>query len=214
MTVKKKTNGRKAPGMGLARPGDPLVSATGERLEPIGGKPISKKEQAQQGVIDPAEYRPMKKRSIKELPAEVNITNAVSVVFMYTMLGLGDREIAETLKTSVDDIQGLRQHSAYGECFSAIHSEFISANSELLTSRIAAYSQTALKTVGNLITEGRKEEVRLRASIDMLDRAGVRPKDQDHKANQQQSHLRIIIVDGDKTTNVQVDMGDDNGDRS
>lgn len=195
------------PGRGLARPGDPLITAKGEKVEQIGGGLTT--AQQNQAVINPAEYRPTKRRVIKELPGEVHIINAVSVVFMYTLLGVGDREIADSLKTTVDDIIQLRNHSAYGECFQIIHGEFINANSELLTSRIAAYSQNALSTVGDLAKDGKKEEVRLRASIDILDRAGVRPKDQEQRGAMTQQHLRIIVVDGDTDTNVTVKVGEE-----
>lgn len=196
------------PGRGLARPGDPLIASDGSRIEQIGGT-LTKKQEAEQGLIDPAAYRPLKKRTVKELPGEIQIVNAVAVVFMYTLLGVGDREIADSLKTTVEDIIQLRNHSAYGECFQVIHAEFINANSDLLTSRIAAYSQRALQTVGNLATDGKKEEVKLRASIDILDRAGVRPKDQEQRSASTQNHLRIIIVDGDTDTNVNVELGEE-----
>lgn len=196
------------PGRGLARPGDPLITSDGSKVEQVGGN-LTKKEQASHGLINPETYRPTKRRTLKEIPSDVRIVNAVSVVFMYTLLGVGDREIADALKTDVEDINQLRAHSAYGECFQIIHSEFINANSDLLTSRIAAYSQTALQTVGHLAESGKKEEVKLRASIDILDRAGVRPKDQEQRGLATQNHLRIIVVDGDTETDVNVEIGEE-----
>lgn len=196
------------PGRGLARPGDPLVTGKGETIEPI-NKPEKKKgasELITPQTIDPAQYRPTKKRVLKELPAEARVITAVGAVFMYTLLGVGDREIADTLNTSVDDVIALRNHSAYGECFQIIHGEFINANSDLLTSRIAAYSQTALQTVGDLVQTGKKEEVRLRASIDMLDRAGVRPKDQEQRQSSMTNDLRIIIIDGNAKNDIEIEI--------
>ncbi|HEY6019545.1 MAG TPA: hypothetical protein VIY48_06480, partial [Candidatus Paceibacterota bacterium] len=122
--------------------------------------------------------------------------------------GLGDREIAEALGSHVDQIEKIRNHSAYGECFQAVLDEFINANANLLSSRIAAYGQKALDTVGKLIVEGKKEEVRLRASIDMLDRAGVRPKDQDQRQQVTKNELRIIVVDGDSNVNLNVSFNE------
>lgn len=196
------------PGRGLARPGDPLITGKGEKLEPL-NKPEKKKgvnDLITPQTIDPAQYRPTKKRVLKELPAEPRIITAVGAVFMYTLLGIGDREIADTLGTSVEEVISLRDHSAYGECFQIIHGEFINANSDLLTSRIAAFSQTALQTVGGLAKEGKKEEVRLRASMDILDRAGVRPKDQEQRASTTMNELRIIIVDGNADQGIDIEI--------
>lgn len=198
---------KRKPARALARVGDPIIDPqTGDVVDPVGfkgGKPVP-----QDVTIDPAEYRPIKKRTIKELPGDVNIVNGVSIVFMYTILGLGDREIAEALGSHVDQIEKIRNHSAYGECFQAVLDEFINANANLLSSRIAAYGQKALDTVGKLIVEGKKEEVRLRASIDMLDRAGVRPKDQDQRQQVTKNELRIIVVDGDSNVNLNVSFNE------
>lgn len=187
----------KKPGTGLARPGDPLVTGKGDVIEPD-NKPAPEVLK-EQHVIDPAEYRPKKKRNLKELPGEARIITAVGAVFMYTMLGVGDREIADTLGMSTEQLKRLRGHSAYGECFQIIHGDFISSSSDLLSSRIAAYSHTALRTVGHLAESAKKEEVRFRASADLLDRAGVRPKDQAERAIMDSNDLRIIIVDGSKS---------------
>ncbi len=130
--------------------------------------------------------------------------NAIGVVFMYTLLGIGDREIAEVLKTTTEEVLSIRRHSGYGEYFNAVLGEFINANSDLLTSRIASYAQTALQTVGTLAKEGKKEETKLRASIDLLDRAGVRPKDQEQRQNTVKNELRIIVVDGEKNVSLEL----------
>lgn len=205
--AKRKKATAKTPGTSLARPGDPLVAANGQVVEPENKPPPrGKAALLQPQLIDPAQYRPSRRRALKELPAAPNVINGVGAVFMYTLLGVGDREIADTLRVAVQDVEDLRNHSAYGECFQIVHGEFINANSDLLTSRIAAYSQTALTTVGTLASDSKKEEVKLRASIDLLDRAGVRPKDQEGKAQATRNDLRIIVVDGNKSDNVEIDI--------
>ena len=201
------TKKKRAPGTSLARPGDPLLTVKGEQVEPE-NKPTKrdmKKMDVTQGV-DPELYRPLKRRILKELPAPPNVITGIGAVFIYTMLGVGDREIADTLGTTVEYINELRAHDAYGECFNVVHEEFINANSTLLTSRIASYAIGALDTVGTLSKEGKKEEVKLAASKDLLDRAGVRPKDQESRAAMSINDLRIIIVDGNKSDNIQINI--------
>jgi len=200
-----KKNGK--PGTSLARPGDSLITSKGDKIEPE-NKP-TKKEIKKLDVVnetDPSMYRPQKRRILKELPAAPNVITGIGAVFMYTMMGVGDREIADTLGTSVEYINDLRAHDAYAECFRAVHGEFINANSTMLTSRIAHYATSALDTVGTLSKSGKKEEVQLAASKDILDRAGVRPKDQENRALMSVNDLRIIIVDGNKSDNIQIDI--------
>jgi hypothetical protein len=206
--------GTKKPGTGLARPGDPLITGRGEIVEPE-NKPTKKEAKKLEitDTIDPALFRPTKRRIMKELPAAPNVITGIGAVFMYTMMGVGDREIAETLGITVEYLSELRSHPAYGECFTAIHEEFINANSGLLTSRIASYAQDALTTVGTLSQMAKKEEVKLSASKDLLDRAGVRPKDQEQRVSMSQNDLRIILVDGNRSANVNITIGEENGDR-
>jgi hypothetical protein len=162
--------------------------------------------------LDAPNFRPLKKRNLKELPAETGTINGVAAVFMYTMLGIGDREIADALLIDVRRVEEVRAHSAYRECFDIVVGEFINKNSDMLAARIAAYSHSALDTVGSIAINGKKEENQLRASIDLLDRAGVRPKDMEGKAQTNKSELRIIVVDGAKDVSVNVHMENDNGD--
>ena len=203
------------PGRGLARPGDPLIAANGEKVEPE-NKPTKRQSTAMKldGAIDPALYRPNKRRILKELPAAPNVISGIGAVFMFTMMGVGDREIADTLGTTVEHINELRSHPAYGECFENILGEFINANSTLITSRIASYAQTAVEKIGTLASSAKKEETQFAASKDILDRAGIRPKDQEHRANMSVNDLRIIIVDGNRSSEVTINVGEQDADVS
>lgn len=194
------------PARALARVGDPLVTSQGSVISPDTVESAS--ETRSPGVIgasiDPELYRPLKRRTTKELPAEPRVLNAIGVVFMYTILGIGDREIADIMHCTTDEIVSIRKHSAYADYFNGVLGEFINANSDLLTSRIASYAQTAIQTVGTLAQEGKKEETKLRASIDILDRAGVRPKDQEQRQQTIKNELRIIIVKNENNVSLEL----------
>lgn len=208
----KKKGGAKS--TALARVGDPLVSETGQKIDPEGyvnGKPLPPEKPSL--VLDAVAFRPLKKRNLKDLPAEIGTINGVAAVFMYTMLGIGDREIADALGIDVRRVEEVRNHSAYRECFDIVVAEFINKNSDMLAARIAAYSHSALDVVGNIALNGKKEENQLRASIDMLDRAGVRPKDMESRGQSNKSELRIIVVDAAKDVRVDVELnqGEEDG---
>jgi len=191
----------------LARVGDPLVTTEGKTIDPEGyakGRPLPKESPAL--VLDAANFRPLKKRSLKEMPGEVGMINAIAAVFMYTMLGIGDREIADALGIPGNQVDDVRKHPAYKECFDMIVGEFINKNSDLLAARIAAYSHSALDVVGAISMNGKKEETRLKASTDLLDRAGVRAKDIADKGSTNKSELRIIVVDNSKDKNINLSL--------
>ena len=109
-----------------------------------------------------SDYKPKRRRTVKDLPAPVATLNAVACVFMYTTLGLGDREIADTLNITTKQLKDVRGHPAYAECFDAITAEFININSDLINARIAAYSHDALTEIANIALNGKEEKNRLR----------------------------------------------------
>lgn len=175
----------------LAAHGDPYVTSEGKVVQPehmFGGE-----EHVTKQVKATKSYRPIRKRALKELPAEIAIMKGVVLVFSLTILGVSDREIADSLGITISQVRSIREHSAYGETFEIISSEFVNANSQRLVAKIAAYADDALEEVHTIAQTG-KESNRLRASIDILDRAGVRPKDTAAQNQAQQNELRITIM--------------------
>lgn len=182
------------PSVLLAQPGDPLVLADGTVIQDP--KVRKKRVAALTSHLEPSEYRPRKQATSKELPAPLKVMNPVGLVFMYTMMGLGDREMAEILGVDSKQIIEVRKHPAYTDFFNAVQAEFISAESEYLQSRIAAYSHIALETVSDIVVNGEQETNRLKASQDILDRGGITMDKAKGKSGG--GELRINIIDGDK----------------
>src|SRR3954447_568709 len=104
----------------LARPGDPYVTFRGQVVQPENDY----EEKESVGILTPTSFKAAKKRTLKELPAPVNVINGVAAVFMYTALGIGDREICKALKITMEDLQQIKKHSAYSECFEIVSQEF------------------------------------------------------------------------------------------
>lgn len=185
----------------LARPGDPYVTANGHKIQPEGiVKPGTKEADSvpKPSTVTAPQFRPSKKRTVKELPGPVDMVTACGAVFMYTILGLGDREIADCLNLTVPQIKDVRAHSAYSECFDAVANEFINVNSDLINARIAAYSHEALDGIVRVARDGKKEDVVLRANQDLMDRAGHIPKNVLDRSAAMRGELRIVYVkDGD-----------------
>jgi hypothetical protein len=183
----------------LAKWGDPYVKPDGTVVPPDrvnGGveKDIPK--------VDLKTYKPSKKRTIKDLPAPVPTLNGIACVFMYTTLGLGEREIADTLKISVKQLRELKEHPAYSECFEAVTSEFININSDLINARIAAYSHDALTQIATIALSGKDERNRLRGSTYLMNAGGY--GDKTNVGAAAKNDLRIVIIGkGDQEISVE-----------
>lgn len=195
---------RRAVATKLARVGDPYVMPDGSRIHPEG---LYVDVEADQPKLSTRTFKPTQRRAIKELPADTGVLNAVACVFMYTVLGIGEREIAAAIKTTTDDVKKIKAHPAYGECFDGVVEEFINANSDLIQSRLAAYAHPVLSRVADIALNGKQETNALRASTDLLDRGGFAKRDVS-KGPSGMDDLRIIVTKGDAT--VQVDVSGSN----
>jgi hypothetical protein len=183
----------------LAKAGDPFVNPDGTVVPPDrihGGVDMSiPKPKAE-------EFKPHKKRTLKDLPAPVPTLNGVACVFMYTTLGLGDREIADTLKITVKQLKELRAHPAYAECFEAVTSEFININSDMINARIAAYSHDALTQIASIALNGKEERNKLRGSMYLMNAGGYGDKTNMPGASAK-NDLRIVIIGKDQDVRIE-----------
>lgn len=191
----------------LARPGDPLVTPDGRIIAP--DRKVLRT--VTEPTIEAQDYRPDIKRTINELPAEPKVMSCCGIVFIYTMMGLTDREIARAIGVKLTDVAMARKHAAYTELFNIVSGEFINANSALLQARIAAYSHSALDTVADVMLDGKHESTRLKAGIDVMDRATNVKSGERGRSDE----LRITIVEGnDKSVSVELNgnpFGGSNG---
>lgn len=183
----------------LARVGDPWIAPDGSLIQPEYPEDYFPRVK-EDTRLDPITFRGKKRRNINELPAAPNIMTAIGAIMLYTMFGVGDREIATALNCSVIDIEDIRAHSAYSEYLELIGQEIISAESDNITHRLAAYAHGALDTVAHVSRNGKMENNRLRASIDILDRGGFAPKAVAEKQISLKNVLRIQVMDDGKKT--------------
>lgn len=180
----------------LAKWGDPYVKPDGTIVPPDGSTDMSLPK------MDAKEYKAHRKRTVKDLPAPVPTLNGIACVFMYTTLGLGDREIADTLKITTKQLKELRAHPAYAECFEAVTSEFISINSDMINARIAAYSHDALTEIAKTALQGKEERNRLRGSMYLMNAGGYGDKT-NHAASVGKNDLRIVIIGKDQDVRIE-----------
>lgn len=193
----------------LAQPEDPLITSDGEVFEPDACPSSGEIAVIEaKSTLNAKEFEASIRRGLSELPAPVQTQSGINAIVVYSILGLGNREIAEALNIDAATVIELKQLSAYSETFEMILGELINANATLLQGRIAAHTQVAFGQVVNLATRGKKEEVRLRASTDILDRAGVRPQDNVMRTKNDANELRIVITKQEDVKDVGVTVND------
>ena len=178
----------------LARVGDPWVAPDGTKVAPI--LPADFIPRVKEDTkINPVSFRGKRRRNMNELPAAPNMMNAIGALMLYSFFGVGDREVANALKCTVIELEEIRKSAAYSEYLDLIGNEIITADSDNIAHRIAAYSHGALDTIATVSAHGKTETNRLRASMDLMDRGGYAPKAVAEKQISLKNVLRIQVLD-------------------
>ena len=178
----------------LARVGDPWVAPDGTKVGPM--LPADFIPRVKEDTkINPVTFRGKRRRNMNELPAASNMMNAIGALMLYSFFGVGDREVANALKCTVVELEEIRKSAAYSEYLDLIGSEIITADSDNIAHRIAAYSHGALDTIATVSAHGKTETNRLRASMDLMDRGGYAPKAVAEKQIALKNVMRIQVLD-------------------
>lgn len=199
----------------LARVGDPWVAPSGEKIAPM--LPADFIPRVKEDTrVNPVTFRGKRRRNMNELPAAANMMNAIGALMMYSFFGVGDREVAASLKCSVVELDEIRKSAAYAEYLELIGTEIITADSDNIAHRIAAYSHGALDTIANVSAHGKTETNRLRASMDLMDRGGYAPKVLAENKIALKNVLRIQVMDelgngNDLNIQLTTEVGEING---
>lgn len=143
---------------------------------------------------------PTKRTDLDDLPEpDGNQQTVISAVVAMRLLGLSDVDIADVMKTSVEQIQSIVKMPATQATFERIYQNIIHANSENIQGRIASHANSAVDVVVLMMQdEETRDDVRLKAAQDILDRSGAHPDQffgETSKSQQNDDELRIVIMD-------------------
>lgn len=138
-------------------------------------------------------------RRLADLPALPSQLNVISVVMCYSIWGLSDMEIAAAVNLTLDQVHRIRQHEAYAKMHQEVVSNVLESDGASVRDLFAAHAHGAAHKIINLSQESEDDVVALRASQDLLDRAGHRPADVVEHRHSMEGGLRIEYVRRDDT---------------
>lgn len=174
----------------LPEPGEPLETARGV-VQPVtpGIRRMVEVPSNQQAVTIIEGTR----RKLAELPVTPKSLNPVAVVCIYTMYGLDSQEISIATGLTIQQINTLRMTNEYALIQRAVVDTVLSAETGEVKDYIQRAAGKAAKKVESLV-DSADPNVALKASKDMLDRAGLRPVDVVEVRNKMDMGLVIEVV--------------------
>lgn len=182
----------------LADPGAPLVLADGTVINPATGKEVKQPKNRGGFISIPSAGEAVaivakSRRSVAELPLPPKQMTGFGLVLFYTMWGLNDSDIALTIGgLSEDQVKQIKKLPEY----KTIEGDIVKTVLEHESNDIRTFfkqnaNQAAQKIVALVDEDG---ALGLKASQDILDRAGFRPADVHEHTHKFEDALKIEYI--------------------
>lgn len=181
--------------MALVGTDEPLVLADGSVVHPDGrvekpGAPrlveVPTNREAQQLVVQT-------RRRLADLPDVPRTMNAIGVVLSYTLFGLDNHEIALATGLTEQQVGNIKMLDAFDTMKNDVVTGILHAETDNVRDVFTQHARKAASSVVALLESGR-EDVRMKAASDILDRGGFRPADVVEHKHKLEGGLTIEIV--------------------
>jgi len=180
----------------LPEPNEAIVLLDGTRINPVNGQRERPRVVALPRPTEAQTIVNRTRRKLSDLPTTPKAANALMVVLGYTHVGLDDDDIAIATNLSVDQIKRMRSLPAYVELERSTVSAIIQRDSDEVRTFISQHAREAAQSLV-AATHSDDETVALRASMDVLDRAGHRPVDVVEHRVRMEGALTIEFIEKD-----------------
>ena len=159
----------------LALPGDPYVDGfgnviiqKGEELEQFAGR-------TREVLPSLQRFKPVRLRKRDDCPEKDHKTQAgLNAIIAFRVMGFEIVDIAEFFEATIAEIEEMLARPAAQRTFEMMFVNFINHNADNLQGRISSYAHRAVDTVIALMEDVEvRDDVRLKASQDILDRSGA-----------------------------------------
>lgn len=173
-----------------------IILADGTRINPLTGQRVRPVAVALPRPTEAQQIVNRARRKLADLPTTPKAANALMVVLGYTHVGLNDDDIAIATGLSVEQITTMRALPAYKELERNTIAAIIQRDSDEVRTFISQHAREAAQSLV-AATHSDDQAVALRASMDVLDRAGHRPADVVEHRVRMEGALTIELIEKD-----------------
>jgi len=198
----------------LPSPGDPLVVGVGgdkyEQITLPDDKIDVPSVEERYTFTRLRDFAPVKEITKDDLPeTEHQEQMTTSLVIALKMLGLHETDIADVCGVTLPHIEKVIKRPAAQFTFERMVRNIIDANATSTQGRIASYANDAVTTVVTMMQDNKtRDDVRLKAAQDVLDRSGTNADQYFNSSmgqGSQEDELQIVFTDeGEEKEKVKV----------
>ena len=188
--------------MPLAQEDDPYITMNGSIIDQAGLTPEQRRNNNNKRKVLPdfASMTVVKSLSIEKLPEpDLRQQTVISATVGLKLLGLTETDIAEVLGTPFDNVMRIINSPAAQATFERTYQNIIHAGADAVQGRIASHAKKAVDVVVEMMEDSEvRDDVRLKAAQDVLDRSGTNADQYFSESIRDQNaddELRIVIMD-------------------
>ena len=174
---------------------EPLVLADGTKIDPEDGCVVT--DEILVAVPNTEEIKReivASRKRIGDLPVPPEQMNTLSVIISYSLFGITDEDISNTLLIPLDQLQTIKSSDAYIGLQGTFLKNILESDLSNVRGMFVQQSSKAAQTMFNLL-DSESESTRGVAAKDVLDRAGQRPVDVVEHRHRMEGGLTIEYVE-------------------
>lgn len=181
----------------LAQGTEPLVLEDGTKINPENGEVIRDLEDILVEVPNTEQIKReivASRKRISDLPVPPNQMNTLSVIISYSLFGINDVDISNTLAIPLDQLETIKSSDTYLDLQRQFLKNILESDASDVRNLFVLQSRNAANTMFSLMNSN-NEATRGVAAKDVLDRAGQRPVDVIEHRHKMEGGLTIEYVE-------------------
>jgi len=176
---------------------EPLILADGTKINPIDGAILSEDDASLVEVPNTEQLKRevvASRKRISDLPVPPEQMNTLSVIISYSLFGIANEDISNTLLIPLEQIIQIKESDTYNNLQEQFLKNILESDLSSVRGMFVQNGNKAAKIMFNLLNSG-SEATQITAAKDVLDRAGHRPVDVIEHRLKMEGGLVIQYVD-------------------
>lgn len=173
----------------LPKATEPLILPDGTKIDPVSGKVVREDVEIVE-IPSRTEAQALvtkTRRTIADLPNAPSMMNPINIVLCYDLFGMSDQQIAVATGLSIEQVQAIKGHEAYGKMRSSVRDAVVSETDDQVVDLLSRGRVRAARKLYTLVDD-QDPDIALKAA------AQIMLHSKDNKTNDGMDGMEIKIV--------------------
>ncbi len=144
--------------------------------------------------IDAQQIISSTRQSLSDLPVLPKEMNTLSVILIYSILGISVDEISMATKITAESIIKIKKLPSFTSTLNEVVDQVLEFNKDNVREYLSSHAKSAAEVQVDFLTNG-DDKIKQKAAMDIMDRSGHRPADIVEHRHSMSSGLTITYID-------------------